>query len=127
MDFPRDLRYTKEHEWVRLEDGHAVIGITDYAQSQLGDVVYVELPSVGSEVKQFATFGVVESVKTASDLYCPLSGRVTAVNERLQNEPELVNQDPYGAGWMIEVEIAAPDELTALLTAEEYERSLPTG
>ena len=129
--YPADLKYTKEHEWLRLEGNRGVIGITDFAQDQLGDVVYVALPAVGTKVEQFKTFGEVESVKTASDLYAPVSGTVTRVNERLidQNRPdyapELVNRDPYGEGWMIEVELSDPDQVNALMSAEEYEAQLP--
>lgn len=129
--YPADLKYTKEHEWLRLEGNRGVIGITDFAQDQLGDVVYVALPAVGAKVEQMKTFGEVESVKTASDLYSPVSGTVTRVNERLVDQnrpdyaPELVNRDPYGEGWMIEVELSNPDEVNALMTAEEYEAQLP--
>jgi len=117
---PEELRYSKEHEWVRLEGGEAVIGITDHAQSELGDVVFVELPAVGTEVKQFETFGVVESVKAASDLYSPISGTVVAVNDALTDQPELVNSGPYEAGWMIRVKPAHPAELNNLLDAAGY-------
>ena len=118
--YPEDLRYTEEHEWVRWVDGEAVVGITLYAQEQLGDVVYVELPALGEEVQQFQPFGVVESVKAASDLYSPLSGRVSAVNEALAEHPELVNEDPYGEGWMIRLEPTDRAELDRLLRADAY-------
>lgn len=117
---PTDRRYTKEHEWVKLEGGEAVVGITDYAQDQLGDVVYVELPKVGARVEQFKPFGVIESVKTASDLYAPISGEVTAVNEAVVNDPALVNQSPYDEAWLIRVRPSDPTELDRLLTAEQY-------
>ncbi|MDI3327380.1 MAG: glycine cleavage system protein GcvH [Alicyclobacillaceae bacterium] len=117
---PENLRYSKEHEWVRAEGNRAVIGITDFAQSELGDIVFVELPSAGDEVQAGRTFGTVESVKTVSDLYAPVSGKVIEVNESLSDSPEKVNQDPYGEGWMIVVEMSNPAELEALLDAEGY-------
>jgi glycine cleavage system H protein len=119
--YPENLRYTKEHEWVRIENESAVIGITDYAQDQLGDVVYVELPEVESQISQFETCGTIESVKTVSDLYAPISGEVIKINEALDDTPELINNDPYGAGWIIEVRIKDPDELNKLLSASDYE------
>ena len=122
---PRDRKYSSEHEWAKVEGSKAIVGITDYAQQQLGDVVFVELPSVGSEVRQFAPFGVIESVKAASDLFSPVSGRVARVNDRLAESPELVNRDPHDQGWMIEVELADPSELQKLMSAEDYEKSLP--
>jgi glycine cleavage system H protein len=121
---PKELRYSKEHEWVKVEDGEAIIGITEHAQDQLGDVVYVELPPVGQKVEQFKTFGVVESVKAASDLFAPVSGEIVAVNENLSKAPEKVNEDPYGAGWMIRVRLSDQSELNALLNAEEYEKEI---
>src|SRR5450756_912370 len=102
---PKELRYSKEHEWVKVEGGEAVIGISDHAQEELGDVVYVELPSVGQKVEQFKTFGVVESVKAASDLYSPVSGEVVAVNTDLTKSPEKVNEEPYGGGWILRVRL----------------------
>ncbi|WP_027717073.1 glycine cleavage system protein GcvH [Desulfovirgula thermocuniculi] len=119
-----NLRYTREHEWLLVEGGRGRVGITDYAQESLGDVVYVELPGVGDKVVQGEPFGVVESVKAASDLYAPVSGVVVEVNEALKESPELVNRDPYGEGWMILVEMADEGELEKLLTAEEYEKLL---
>jgi glycine cleavage system H protein len=120
---PADCRFTKEHEWVRLaEDGTAIFGITDYAQDSLGDVVFVELPAPGTQVKQGETFGVVESVKAASDLYAPLSGEVIERNEALEQSPELINRDPYGAGWMIKVRPADLSELSQLLDAAAYDQ-----
>jgi len=121
MKFPDDLKYTKEHEWARVKGNKATIGITDYAQKELGDIVYVELPDVGDEVVQDEQFGVIESVKTVSDLFCPLSGEVTGINEELEDRPELVNEDPYVDGWLIRVEMSDPDELDNLLSAEAYE------
>jgi len=121
MKFPDDLKYTKEHEWARVKGNKATIGITDYAQKELGDIVYVELPDVGDEVVQDEQFGVIESVKTVSDLFCPLSGEVIGINEELEDRPELVNEDPYVDGWLIRVEMSDPDELDNLLSAEAYE------
>ena len=125
--YPDDCQYTKEHEWVRLEDdGIAVVGITDYAQDHLGDVVFVELPDVGTEVAQFEPFGVIDSVKASSELYAPLSGEVEAINDALTEQPELVNQAPYGEGWMIKVRPADLAELEQLLDADGYEQFLDT-
>jgi glycine cleavage system H protein len=118
---PGDLRYTKDHEWVRVEGDVATIGVTDFAAGQLGDVVFVDLPAVGKAVDQFATFGVVESVKAVSDLYAPVSGEVAEVNGELGSSPELVNSDPFGAGWMIKVRVADPAQLEGLLDAAAYE------
>ncbi len=123
--YPPELKYSKEHEWVRMKDGVAAVGITAYAQEELGDVVFVQLPEVGSRVRQFEPMGVVESVKAASDLFAPVSGKVVGVNQQLFDHPELINKDPYGEGWMIEVELVDPAELGKLLTSEEYEQSLP--
>ncbi|OGO42972.1 MAG: glycine cleavage system protein H, partial [Chloroflexi bacterium RBG_16_57_9] len=114
MDVRQGLKYTKEHEWAKVEGNRARVGITDYAQHQLGDVVYVELPKVGAKVEHMKTFGVVESVKAASDLFSPVGGTVVEINNRLEDEPELVNNDPYGAGWMIVIEPSNPGELDAL-------------
>ncbi len=114
---PNDLRYTKDHEWVRLEGDVATIGVTDFAASQLGDVVFVDLPAVGKTVDQFATFGVVESVKAVSDLYAPISGEVTDVNGELGSKPELVNSDPFGDGWMIRVRLSDQGQLGELRDA----------
>ncbi len=119
---PKDLRYSKEHEWVKVEGNEAVIGITGYAQEQLGDVVYVELPAIGQQIQQFKTFGVVESVKAASDLYAPVSGEVVETNQDLGKSPEKVNEDPYGAGWMLRVKMKDQAELNSLLNAADYEK-----
>jgi len=119
---PADLKYTKEHEWARIEGDRARIGITAFAQEQLGDVVFVELPKVGAKVSGMKTFGVVESVKAVSDLYAPLSGEVVEVNGELPKKPETVNSDPYGAGWMIVIKMSAPAETDGLLTAAQYEQ-----
>lgn len=123
---PTDRKYTKEHEWAKLDEGLGAIGITDYAQEQLGDIVYVELPQPGETVSQFDAFGIIESVKAASDLMAPLGGEVLAVNEELADRPELVNEDPYGAGWMLKVQPEDESEMDALMTAEEYEEYLGT-
>ena len=124
---PKDLRYTKDHEWVKVDGEIATIGVTDFAASQLGDVVFVDLPAVGKTVDQFATFGVVESVKAVSDLYAPLSGEVTDVNGDLGSKPELVNSDPFGDGWMIRVKVADEGQLTDLLDAAGYEQLTSEG
>lgn len=123
-NYPEHLRYTKEHEWVKVEGKAARVGITDYAQAELGDVVFVELPKVGARVQQGKPFGVVESVKAVSDLFAPLSGEVSEVNGTLQSAPETVNQDPYGTGWMIVIALSNPDEVNALLTSNQYEALL---
>ena len=124
--YPADLRYTKEHEWAKVEGGRARVGITHYAQDQLGDVVFVELPKVGTQVRQMQGFGVVESVKAVSDLFAPLSGEVVEVNGDLAQHPEKVNEDPYGTGWLIVVTIADPKEVEALMTAAQYQEYLKT-
>lgn len=120
MQLPDDLHYTTEHEWVRLEGHEAVIGITDFAQDSLGDVVFVELPKPGTVLKAGQTFGVVESNKSVSDLFAPVSGRVVAVNDALANAPETVNSDPYGSGWMIRVAVESADAVAGLLDADQY-------
>jgi len=117
---PADLRYTKEHEWAKLEGDKARVGITAFAQEQLGDVVFVELPKVGAKVTAMKTFGVVESVKAVSDLFAPLSGEVT--NTELTKKPETVNSDPYGQGWMIVIKLANPKEMDGLMSAADYEK-----
>ena len=118
--YPDDLRYSREHEWLRSEGSTATIGITEFAANELGDVVFVELPEVGSELSQFAPFGVVESVKAVSDLYAPVSGRVTEVNQALGERPELLNSDAYGDGWICRVEVRDANELDALMDADAY-------
>ncbi|MFB6360434.1 MAG: glycine cleavage system protein GcvH [Halobacteriales archaeon] len=117
---PDDRRYLESHEWVTTGDGTAQVGISDFAQDELGDIVFVELPDVGEGVTQEEDFGVIESIKAVSDLYAPVSGTVTAVNDRLEQEPELVNEAPYEDGWMLELELADEDELDALLSADNY-------
>jgi len=118
---PEDLHYSKDHEWVRVEGAQAIIGITDYAQNSLGDVVYVELPKIGDEFAANESFGSVESVKAVSEVFTPIAGKVVKINESLADEPEKVNSDPYGTGWMVYVQMANPGEVDSLLTAAEYE------
>ena len=118
--FPDDLKYTEEHEWVRAEGDVVTIGITDYAQKEMQDIVFVELPEVGTEIKQAEEFGTVESVKVASPLYTPVSGEITEINEGLEDTPEFVNEDPYGSGWMVKIQMSDPNELADLLSADEY-------
>ena len=120
-NIPDDLHYSKDHEWVRVEGNTAVVGITDYAQDSLGDVVYVELPKPGDEFSANESFGSVESVKAVSEVFSPVSGEITGINEALNDAPEKVNQDPYGEGWMIRVQMSNPGEVDSLLTAAEYE------
>ncbi len=124
MKLDANARYTESHEWVRLEGDAMVCGITDHAQEELSDVVYVELPEVGASFNRGDQFGVIESVKAASDLYMPVSGEILAVNQELLNSPELVNKDPYGKGWMIKIKPSNPAEWDSLLTPEEYEKSV---
>lgn len=124
MNFPKDLKYTKEHEWVRIEGNIATIGVTDFAQSELGDIVYVEVETVDDTIDKDEVFGSVEAVKTVSDLYMPISGTITEFNEGLDTEPEVVNNDPYGAGWMIKIEISDASELDGLMDAATYEASI---
>jgi glycine cleavage system H protein len=124
---PTDLRYTKDHEWVRVEGEEATIGITAYAADQLGDIVFVELPDAGRALEQFAAFGVVESVKAVSDLFAPVSGEVTEANAELGRNPELVNNDPYGAGWMLRVRLGDATQATDLLDAEAYDALIVAG
>lgn len=121
MSTPKDLRYSKEHEWVKLEDGKVRIGITHFAQSELGDIVFVELPQVGDEVQLNAPFGSVESVKTVSELYAPVSGKVVEINSELEDSPEFVNESPYDQAWMIVIEPTDLSEVEALLTPEQYD------
>lgn len=120
MNFPSDLKYSKEHEWIRVENNTATIGITEFAQKELGDIVYVEIESVGQTVAKDAVFGTVEAVKTVSDLFMPVSAKISGKNESLNDAPESVNTDPYGAGWMIKVELTDPSELDTLMDAEAY-------
>lgn len=127
MSIPKELRYTKEHEWVKAEDGTVRIGITDFAQAELGDIVFVELPEVGDEIKADEPFGSVESVKTVSELYAPISGKVTAVNEELNDSPEFVNESPYEKAWMVIIEPSDSEAVEKLMTAEQYEEMTNEG
>lgn len=122
MNFPDTLHYTKEHEWVKLEDTTATVGITEFAQGELGDIVYVDIDSVGKSFDANAVFGTVEAVKTVSDLFLPLSGKIDEVNPALANEPELINSDPYEAGWMIKMTVADINDFEKLLTADAYRK-----
>jgi glycine cleavage system H protein len=121
MNFPSNLHYTKDHEWISLDGNVATIGITDFAQSELGDIVYVDIESIGKEMEAETVFGTVEAVKTVSDLFLPVAGTVTEKNALLDTEPELVNQDPYGKGWMIKMTVKNPDEVQALMDSAGYE------
>jgi len=124
---PSELRYTKDHEWVRVEGEEATIGITDYAADQLGDIVFVELPEAGRDLEEAKPFGVVESVKAVSDLFAPISGEVTSTNDALANEPELVNRDPYGAGWMVRMTVTDSTQLDDLLDGAGYDELVAAG
>ena len=124
MNIPSDCRYTKDHEWVRLDDGLAVIGITDYAQGELGDIVFVELEAEGTEVDAEGSLGTVEAVKTVSELFAPIAGTIEAINEDLDGAPESVNGDPYGDGWMVKVRPANADDVAGLLSADEYKEMI---
>ena len=121
MNIPQDLKYTQDHEWVRIEGDQATIGITDFAQGELGDIVYVEVETVGDSLDKEAVFGTVEAVKTVSDLFLPLAGEITAFNEGLEDTPELVNEDPYDQGWIIKMKISDLSQIEALLTHEGYQ------
>ncbi len=124
MNFPEELKYTEEHEWVRLDGDSAIIGITDFAQSELGDIVYVDINTVGDTVEQNEVFGSVEAVKTVSDLFMPLTGEVLEVNPAIDDKPELVNSDPYGDGWLIKVKVADKGQYDDLLSASEYREKI---
>ncbi len=124
MTYPSQFRYTEDHEWVALEENQAKVGITEYAQGELGDIVFVEIPSPGAEVKKGDNLATVESVKAVSDVYAPVSGKVLEVNAQLESSPEVINQDPHGAGWLVLLEVSDPSEADALLDAASYERYL---
>jgi glycine cleavage system H protein len=124
MNFPSDLKYSKEHEWVRVEGTTGTIGISDFAQHELGDIVYVDINTVGDTVAKDAVFGTVEAVKTVSDLYLPVAGKITELNKGLDATPEAVNKDPYGAGWMVKIEITNPADLDSLMDAETYKKHI---
>ena len=122
LEFRDDVKYTKEHEWVKLEGDVATVGITDYAQKQLGDVVFIELPEAGTQVEQMKPFGVIEAVKAVSDIFSPITGEVTEVNSELQTQSNLINSDPYGEGWIIKIKIKDPKELDGLLSPADYRK-----
>lgn len=124
MTFPDNLRYTKDHEWIRLEGDIAFVGVTDFAQRELGDIVYVEIDTVGESLAAEEVFGTIEAVKTVSDLFMPVSGEIMEVNPQLDNGPELVNEDPYGDGWMVKIKVADPSEVAALMDATAYADTL---
>ena len=120
MNFPENLKYTKDHEWVLVDGDTGTVGITDYAQGELGDVVFVELPAIGRSVKQGESFGTIEAVKAVSDMYAPISGSVAEVNKELEKTPEIVNKDPYGKGWMVKIKVSNPADLSSLINAAAY-------
>ena len=122
MNFPADLKYTKDHEWVKIEGDIATIGITDFAQRELGDIVYVDVSTIGETIDKEAIFGTVEAVKTVSDLFMPLTGEVLEMNKSIDSAPESVNTDPYGAGWMIKLKITKPEEVSGLLNVDDYKK-----
>ena len=126
MNFPSELKYTKDHEWVKINGNEALIGITDFAQRELGDIVYVDVNSIGETIQKEAVFGSVEAVKTVSDLFMPLTGEVLEVNKDIDSAPEVVNKDPYGKGWMIKIKISNPSEISELLDVEEYKKLVVT-
>ena len=120
----KELKYTRDHEWARVQDSVATVGLTDFAQEQLGDIVFVELPEVGTEIKQSEAFGAIESVKAATDMYAPVSGVIKEVNENLRNQPELINESPYDDGWMVKIDMSDDQELETLMSSTEYEQLL---
>ncbi len=124
MEFPENLKYTKEHEWIKVEGNIGIVGITDFAQKELGDIVYVDIPTIGEIVNKESVFGTIEAVKTVSDLFSPVTGKVLEFNSTLDGNPEKINQDPYGEGWIIKISIDNPDELNSLLSAEDYKKSI---
>jgi glycine cleavage system H protein len=124
MQIPNELRYTKEHEWVRVDGDEVTVGITDYAQNELGEIVFIELPEVGETCEQGGSFGVIEAVKTVADMYAPAGGEITAVNGKLNDSPETVNKDPYGEGWMIKIKASDLSELDSLMDAVAYKKML---
>jgi glycine cleavage system H protein len=124
MNFPNDLKYTKDHEWIRVEGEFAFVGVTDFAQHELGDIVYLEIDTVGDTLAQEETFGTIEAVKTVSDMFMPVGGEILEVNPGLDSKPEMVNQDPYGEGWMIKIKLTNPAEVNDLMTADEYKKTI---
>lgn len=123
MDFPEGLYYSKDHEWGKVEGNIVIVGITDYAQDALGDIVFLELPPVDTDVEANVPFGTIESVKSVSDVYSPVTGKITEVNDAVTDAPEIINQDPYGEGWMVKIEMNNPDEIKDLISTEEYQKS----
>jgi glycine cleavage system H protein len=121
MHIPAELKYTKDHEWARIEGDIATVGITDYAQSELGDIVYVELPEVGKKTQQSDSFGTIEAVKAVSDLFAPLSGEIIEINHQLSDQPEVINKDPYGEGWLVKIKVSNKNEISKLLDKNKYE------
>ena len=121
MNIPSELKYTKDHEWVKKDGNIVTVGITDYAQGELGDVVFVELPQVGDDVSKDDTFGSIEAVKAVADLFCPISGKVTEINENLGDQPDIVNTDPYGQGWMVKIEMSDAGDFDSLMSADDYQ------
>lgn len=124
MKFPEELKYTKDHEWIRVEGDEAYIGITDFAQKELGDIVYVEVETLGEEIDQNEVFGTIEAVKTVSDLFLPVDGTILELNEELEDAPEKVNEDPYGEGWIIKIKLTAKEQVDSLLSSEEYQNEI---
>ncbi len=124
MNFPNGLKYTKDHEWIRIEGEFAFIGVTDFAQHELGDIVYVEIDTVGETLAQEEAFGTIEAVKTVSDMFMPVGGEVVEINPGLESKPEMVNQDPYGEGWMIKIKMTNPAEAKDLMSADEYKKTI---
>ncbi|WP_321334373.1 glycine cleavage system protein GcvH [uncultured Bacteroides sp.] len=124
MNFPQELKYTKEHEWIRIDGDVAYVGVTDYAQEQLGDIVFVDIPSIGETLEAGEVFGTIEVVKTISDLFLPVAGEILAQNEALEEKPELVNQDPYGIGWLVKIKPSADADFDSLLDAKEYKKTI---
>ncbi|MCP4705884.1 MAG: glycine cleavage system protein GcvH [candidate division Zixibacteria bacterium] len=121
MNIPSDLKYTKEHEWIKIDGNLATIGVTDFAQGELGDIVFVELPSVGDEAKSGESFGTIEAVKAVSEIFSPLSGKIAEINELLEDDPMVINSEPYGDGWMVKIELSDSSELESLISSDEYQ------
>ncbi len=124
MNIPENLKYTKDHEWLRVEGNEAFIGVTEFAQSELGDIVFIEVETVGENLEKEETFGTIEAVKTVSDMFMPVSGEILEFNAELESTPELVNQDPYGKGWIVKIKLSNPDEINELLNAADYKASI---
>jgi glycine cleavage system H protein len=124
MNFPSELKYTKDHEWIRFEGSNAYVGITDFAQRELGDIVYIDINTLGKEITKDTVFGTVEAVKTVSDLFMPVTGKIAELNRKLDANPELVNKDPYGDGWMVKIEASDMSQVEALLSADEYQKQV---